>query len=220
MRSGCSNHYAIAPVKKRDSLPYFAAKKCSFCSKHVPESNAAVSYYVSDYIGLQISNRKKCIACKDLLLASCDPLHIADFVAQKEKKLFDIADRGGLSKPSEFCYVVTSLAVVYFSTVASDELNHKKLLCAQNSRSVFCAAATRAVSNSPPLLHLINVKCATGHSCFEAILKIAFNCFAKNQLKRLNSRPSAENSPEKLTVRYGNCLPKQTCKHKLESELN
>ena len=53
--------------------------------------------------------------------------HIADFVAQEDKKLFDIADRGGLSKPSEFCYVVTSLAVVYFSTVASDELPLKRL---------------------------------------------------------------------------------------------
>ena len=115
----------------------------------IPESDAAVSYYVSGYIALQISNRKKRIACKDLLLASCDQLHIADFVAQEDKKLFDIADRGGFSKPSEFCYVVTSLAVVYFSTVASDELQPKRLLCAQNSRSVFCAAATRAVSNSP-----------------------------------------------------------------------
>ena len=52
----------------------------------IPESDAAVSYYVSGYIGLQISNRKKCIARKDLLLASCDPLHIADFVAQEDKK--------------------------------------------------------------------------------------------------------------------------------------
>ena len=145
------------------------------------------------------ATEKNVIACKDLLLASCDPLHIADFVTQEDKKLFDIADRGGLSKPSEFCYAVSSLAVVYFSTVAIDELQLKRLLCAQNSRSDFCAAATRAVSNSPSLLHLINVKCATGHSCFEAILKIAFNCFAKNQLKRLNSCPSAENPPEKLT---------------------
>ena len=102
----------------------------------IPELDVVVGYFVSGYIGLQISNRKKCIACRDLLLASCDPLHIADFVAQEEKKLFDIADRGGLSKPSEFCYVVTSLAVVYFSTVASDKLQLKKLLCAQNFRSV------------------------------------------------------------------------------------
>ena len=51
----------------------------------IPESDAAVSYYVSGYIGLQISNRKKCMACKDLLLASCDPIHIADFVAQEDK---------------------------------------------------------------------------------------------------------------------------------------
>ena len=79
------------------------------------------------------ATEKKCIACKDLPFASCDPLHIADFVAQEDKKLFDIADRGGLSEPSEFCHVVTSLAVVYFSTVASDELQLKRLLCAQNS---------------------------------------------------------------------------------------
>ena len=94
--------------------------------------------------------------------------------------------------------MVTSLAVVYFSTVANDELQLKRLLCAQNSRSDFCAAATRAVSNSPSLLHLINVKCTTGYSCFEAILKIAFNCFAKNQLKRLNSHPSAEKLTRKI----------------------
>ena len=49
------------------------------------QSDAALSYLVSGYIRLQISNQKKCIACKYLLLASSDPLHIADFGGQAKK---------------------------------------------------------------------------------------------------------------------------------------
>ena len=97
----------------------------------IPESDAASELLCKWLYRTADQQPKKCIACKDLLLASCDPLHLADFV--EDKKLFDIADRGGLSKPCEFCYVVTSLAFAYFSTVASDELQLKRLLCAQNS---------------------------------------------------------------------------------------
>ena len=64
--------------------------------------------------------------------------------------------------------MVTSLRVTYFSAAASDESQLEKL-CAQNSRSVFCADATRAASNSPSLMHLINVQCASNYSCFEDI---------------------------------------------------
>ena len=33
---------------------------------------------------------------------------------------------------------------------------------------------------------LLDIKCSAGHNNFDPIIKCAFNCFVKNELKRLN----------------------------------
>jgi len=69
---------------------------------HVSQTDAAVSYYVSGYIGRKIAKRRKCSECKNLLTEEGNAPEITGAVPAEHKRLFEMADRGGLSIPSEF----------------------------------------------------------------------------------------------------------------------
>ena len=62
-------------------------------------------------MGRSVSRRRKCLFCKEMPMKGHDPTPIYDFLPEEYTHLIDIADRGGLSKPLEFCYTVTALAV-------------------------------------------------------------------------------------------------------------
>jgi len=70
----------------------------------------------------------------------------------------------------------------------------KNFLTISNQRSVFTTAVSEVVGND---FHetLMKQPCSAGHFIFELIIQTAFNCFAKNELKRLNA---AKNAPDTL----------------------
>ena len=116
----------------------------------------------------------------------------------ESKSLFEIANRGGLSTPSEFCFTVTVLSAQYYTAIAADELKLQKLLAQPNQRSVFVLATSVTVSASASLRCLLDIKCSSNHENFKLLVQTAFNCFVKNKLKRLNSRPVADEPPAKV----------------------
>ena len=79
--------------------------------------DANITFFVSGYVGRSVSRRRKCSFCKEMLVKGHDPTPIYDFLPEEYTHLFDIADRSGLLKPSEFCYTVTALAVQYYSVL-------------------------------------------------------------------------------------------------------
>ena len=76
-----------------------------------PRHEAAVTYYVSSYIGQSIARRRKCAACSKLLICEKDAALVEDVIPVEYKENFETANHGGLSEPSEYCFVVTALAV-------------------------------------------------------------------------------------------------------------
>ena len=177
----------------------------------IPQTDAAVCYFVSGYTARKIGNQRKCSSCKELLIASNKP-DVPDMskkFPEEHQKLFEMADRGGLSEPSEFCYAATILAMQYFTAVASSPENFEKLLAANNPRAMFMKA-TSAVIESRTSCNWTNVKCSMSHSNFHLIFCTAFNCFAKNQLKRFNSRSTWE-APPKKSSRIIRKLTSTTC---------
>ena len=164
----------------------------------MPQGDADISYFVGGYIARSIVRRRKCSFYKGLLISKREAEDIKNCVAEEHKRLFEMADRGGLAEPTEYCYGVTALAVHYYSAIAANDAMLQKLLTFKNQRSVFVAAITHCTLSSQVLRKLTNVKCSAKHSNFDYIVQSSFNCFAKNLLKRLNSRPSLE-EPEKKT---------------------
>ena len=100
-----------------------------------------------------------------------------------------MVDRGVLVEPSSFCFATTILAVQLFNSLSSNDDNMKRLLALNNPRAVFTNASA-LVAKASISCDLTEVKCSLDH-------RTVFNCFAENQLKKLNNCPSLENSPVK-----------------------
>ena len=67
---------------------------------------------------------------------------MAGNLLEEHEKLFEIANRGGLSEPSTFCFAVTIVAMQYFTAVTSNCEDLKKLLSLNDSRAVFAKASS------------------------------------------------------------------------------
>ena len=72
------------------------------------------------------------------------------------------------------------------SVITSDKFIKRKLLSHINSRALFVASVLGLFDSSDTLCSMAHQKCAKNHKNFEMIVEFAFNCFAKNELKRLN----------------------------------
>lgn len=154
------------------------------------ESDANVSYYVSGYIGRSIARRRKCSACKELLIKHDDLPQLADCVPLEHAHLFVMADRGGLSAPTELCFIITALAVQQYTAICSDSTVKSRLMALPNQRCAFTSAALN-VGKSGSFRNLFIQKCTAEHLNSEMIIQPAFNCFAKNELKCLNAPNTA-----------------------------
>ena len=165
----------------------------------LPDTDAAVAYFVSGYIGRSVSALRKCGACKNMLVFNdCTPAIQTD-IPEKLKVIFARANRGGLSEPTEFCFAVTIVAVRCYTTLSGNGDMMKKLLQTSNQRRVFITAVRKMVETSALLNGLLNVECTSSekHKNFDLVMQASFNCFAVNELKRLNSKPVAEDIPAK-----------------------
>ena len=151
------------------------------------ENDANLIFHVSGYIARSIYRHRQCSFCKVLLVKSDNPppLPFCDF--EEHSKLFEMANQDGLAQPTEFCFVVTTLAVQYYYSLLLNVAEKAKLFACLNQRSAFLQAVETVVKDSPNFRSVVNQLCLKGHSNFAFIINCAFNCFAKNELKRLNA---------------------------------
>ena len=148
----------------------------------MPQSDVAVIYYVSGYIGRSVSRRRKCSDCTNLLITCNDAPELCENVLEEQKELFGMANRVGLSEPTELCFAITALAVQCYAAIMM-----RRLLTCGNQRQVFMSAVCKMSCSMKIISNLVHVKCPYCHKNFYLILHGVFNCCAKNQLKRMNS---------------------------------
>ena len=109
--------------------------------------------------------------------------------------LIQAANRGGLSVPTEYCFGVCCFAVQLHNCILANESARSKLLSAKTQRAAFIFAATKFAESNTYVV-LAEQTCAQGHNNSVLILQTIFNCFAKNELKRINQCTVAP--PEKM----------------------
>ena len=69
------------------------------------KNDANIAFYVSGYIGRNITRRHKCSSCKIMLVKSKDISPPPQCESNQNAKFFKLANCGGLSIPKEFCQV-------------------------------------------------------------------------------------------------------------------
>ena len=148
-------------------------------------TDANITYFIGGYVGRSISNRRRCCLCRDMLIASdCSNTHA--HLPNQYTHLLEMADRGRLSEPTEFCFTVCALAVQYYSVIANNSSVKEMFFALPNQRDAFIFAITKVFANRN-FNGVIQHCCTSGHTNFHAILETTYNCFAKNELKRINA---------------------------------
>ena len=99
--------------------------------------------------------------------------------------LLKLTDRGGLAIPTDYCFAVCSMAVQAYDSIISDEVLKQKLMKFSNQCYAFVQIQSNVVKFSEVFSTAKYLSCQM-HVNFKLILQTAFNCFAKNDLKRLN----------------------------------
>ena len=184
---GLSNSIGNQSCSKLDTL-WLVSFLAEVDIDQLSDADANITYFVSGYIGRSVSRRRGCLCCKHLLVKSHDAPNVQDCVPEEHKKLFEVANRGGLSVPTEICFATTALAVQCYTVLAADESIKARLFKASNQRSVFIHAVLQVAEQSSLFTSITSVKCSAGHCNFTWIVESALNCFAKNELKRINDR--------------------------------
>ena len=123
-----------------------------------------------------------------------------------------MANRGGLSEPTEYCLLVTARAVQFYTATVSCDVAMKHLMRSNKQRSVFVHAVQEVFKSSPMLSGYLQAECAQNHANFQYIVQTAFNCFARNELKRFNGKPVAEDPPGKNLRKIRKLTSKSSCK--------
>ena len=70
-------------------------------------------------------------------------------IPEKQKELFEMANQGGLSEPTELSFAITAIAMQCYTTVASDVSALNKLFQCTNQRQAFVNAMRKMAQSKP-----------------------------------------------------------------------
>ena len=79
----------------------------------LPDAESAVAYFVRGYTARSILRRRKCVSCKDILIDATDTPDMNSCIPDEHKDIFEMASRGRLSAPSDYCFALITLANKY-----------------------------------------------------------------------------------------------------------
>ena len=182
-----------------DSLADALAESLTF-QKWPSVSDTNIIFYISGAIARSILRTMKCSDCKNTLV---DPDHLLEPLQLDEPSdnlmsttFLDSINRGGLYRPSEYCYVTTVSCWRIYEEIRSSAALKDKLLGVSNQRKLFVKVVERATENGQLLID--DNFCMKGHDLKEQISKRLFNCVAKNLSKELTA---AANPPRERPVK-------------------
>ena len=88
---------------------------------NLPNSDLVVIYYASEHIARSVTRRRKCSSYKNLLINSSDAPDIRSVIPDKYKKLFEMANYGGLSSPTEYTFAIATLEAKFYNAMLNGQ---------------------------------------------------------------------------------------------------
>ena len=161
------------------------------------EKDQCIVAYGAGYGSHTIGKGLKCQSCIDILVSRPEPPEIVftlesgeevpeepDFEARNE--YIRQVTRGGLSTPSDLCYMSCLYAWNAYREITGDEELKERLFAMSNPRSGFVSLLLEMTENSSSVLE---IECDEGHSfhkSFKALATKMFNIFTKNVVSEAN----------------------------------
>jgi hypothetical protein len=109
-------------------------------------SDANVIYYVSGYIARSIIRTTKCDHCKECLVTTdqLDPIELDEKLSYSAATFLDAINRGGLSRPTDFIFMLVIHYWRVFEEVKSTDVLMEQLYSSTNQRILFVKVMDRA----------------------------------------------------------------------------
>ena len=168
---------------------------------NLPNSDLVVIYYASKHIARSVTRRRKRSSYKNLLINSSDAPDIRSVIPDKHKKLFEMANYGGFSSPTEYTFAIATLEAKFYNAMLNGQSTvMQRFLKQRNHQQVFVDDVRKTIRSYDMLQCLLSTRCAQLHCNFELISRSIFNCFAKNKLKMFNAQLS-ESAPAPKAMR-------------------
>ena len=159
------------------------------------DADKSLLFYIAGYIAK--SSMSECDECNELISPGKAPISVAvegmidaeeSVLAAKEEFLAAIT-RGGLTKPSDYMYIVSVHAATLFAHIFKDDDTRKAFLATENPRTTFIETFKKLIKSSELASPLLEIKCSKGHSHVKYIQRSAFTIFnisGKNYASNLN----------------------------------
>ena len=149
----------------------------------ISEEDRSTIFYTSGYIARSLAKRMKCDDCKIMLKAIDDEAPSSQPEEEKPReRYFDIANRGGLTKPSDALYMACVHAWGLYVCIKDNSQAWKLLLEACNTRSAFVHCYLEKMK-LPQCAGIYDCTCASGcklNSHLKKVAEASFNLKAKN----------------------------------------
>jgi len=206
--SASSQPSAPAADRTADAL----AESLTF-QKWPSESDLNIIFYISGAIARSVFRSLKCADCKETLV---DPDHLLEPPQLDESSsnfmpstFLDSINRGGLSRPSEYCYTTSVSCWRVYEEIRSTAALKDKLLSVDNQRKLFINVVERATENGQLLVE--GNFCFKGHDLREQISMRFFNCVAKNLAKELTAAVNLPSEKSAKKRKIAKLTSKQHC---------
>ena len=157
-----------------------------FTDKDMPSANDAnIIFYVSGAISRFVVRCTKCEDCREALIdpEQLESPDLDDSLSYKSSTFLDSINRGGLSKPTEYSFMLAVNCWRVFEKIKTSS----SFISASKHRSTFCKAMDRVTANESELLVSDNF-CNKGHDLKFMLVQRFFNCVGKNLAKDITNK--------------------------------
>lgn len=160
-----------------------------------------VIFYIAGCLGRSVARLRKCDACKSCLteIGDISPFELQEIVEEDRRcRLLNLANRGGLAKPSEYSMIVCSFGYIYFKQIFDNPDLVSKMLQHTSHASTFSSAVLQMLQSDSSFSWLTNFVCGSGHDPLHTLLTKLFNCLSKNVVIHLNANQKITADAKKL----------------------
>ncbi len=144
------------------------------------DADSNVVYYVAGSLGRAVARQKKCEACKRALIT--DPIFSSEIenVSDGDRdRLLNLANRGGLAKPTEYTMSVCAYGFLYLRQASESNVLFSRHLPYGHSRC-FTLAVEQFLQRDQFTTLLTKYNCENGHALFRQSISELFNCISGN----------------------------------------
>ena len=163
-------------------------------------SDSNIIYYVSGAIARSVVSTTKCDHCRESLIVSgqLEPLDCDDNApcSTAAADFLDTINRGGLAKPTEFVFLLSTHCWRVFEEIRTRPELRKQFLSTSPQRLLFSKIMERATYNQRfNSIVFGQALCTAAHDLFDLTVKRFFNCLAKNLVRDLTNEANRYSEP-------------------------